>query len=674
MTEQMLLRFAIIQQSQAPSTLNKYICKLAETVLFEYHTGLSLYELSQAINCQFDLTFTEEEIQSAIAKKSKGRILVTDGTYSLSTSAFQILSKQPSLAGKLNSVISRFISATAINTPINEVADLLLKYLYYCFNSNVNNLLSLLEGEITYSINSFEASFDEITIINSFVAWEDSEKDSLVYSLIATCYEYCMLTIKKDNILSAELFKGKRFYLDANIIFRMAGINNEERKTVTTAFVHHCQKVGIELYCTEATLDEVYRVITSQVEFIRRIAGSAKPVSSDTLESINPSIEINDFYKIYYEWCLTGGNQYGDYDSFNRYLLDIVHDTICQLNIKESSAYKVGSSSKHFIEHTESLKDYKNSKRRWRSTSNPSAETDITNIMDTLAWRKGTGSSIWQTNDFIVSADQLLISWAAKVFSGVPIVVLPSVWLSIILRFTGRTDDDYKSFCLFLTQRQHIVDSNSIDPIRLLKNINSKTNQTEIKEQIIAEITQNKTQYTFETDEDYDANTDRAFDKVLEEIHGKTKQQIDEMRDEMSQILSNSQKQNEESTRISAETEREKTLITLSKKRASDKVSKFKKMSNLGWILYLLTGIGLVAGICVYVFEVSPVYSWFLSILPVKLQSTEVFMAVWTFASAGLALIFTAVNKLISLLASEKRETTLYKRFYKQNKSIINKK
>ena len=107
-----------------------------------------------------------------------------------------------------------------------------------------------------------------------------------------------MLTIKKDNILSAELFKGKRFYLDANIIFRMAGVNNEERKTVTTGFVHHCQKAGIELYCTSATLDEVYRVITSQVEFIRGIAGSSMPVSSSMLESINPSMEINDFYKI----------------------------------------------------------------------------------------------------------------------------------------------------------------------------------------------------------------------------------------------------------------------------------------------------------------------------------------------------------------------------------------
>ena len=86
MTEQMLLRFAMILQSQAPSTLNKYICKLAEAVLLEYHEGLRLYELNQAINSQFSLAFTEEEIEAAIAKKGQGRILVSNGTYSLSIS------------------------------------------------------------------------------------------------------------------------------------------------------------------------------------------------------------------------------------------------------------------------------------------------------------------------------------------------------------------------------------------------------------------------------------------------------------------------------------------------------------------------------------------------------------------------------------------------------------
>lgn len=180
--------------------------------------------------------------------------------------------------------------------------------------------------------------------------------------------------------------------------------------------------------------------------------------------------------------------------TLNKYICKLVeavlleHQAGLSLYTLSQAINKVGPLSKPFSEYTTSLKEYKNNKRRWRYTSTASAETDITNIMDTLAWRKGTGTSIWKTNDFIVSADQLLIGWTDNAFPGVPIVVLPSVWLSIILRFTGRTDDDYKSFCLFLTQRQHIVDSNSIDPIQLLRNINSKTSQTEIKEQIIVEI------------------------------------------------------------------------------------------------------------------------------------------------------------------------------------------
>ena len=140
----------------------------------------------------------------------------------------------------------------------------------------------------------------------------------------------------------------------------------------------------------------------------------------------------------------------------------------------------------------------------------------------------------------------------------------------------------------------------------------------------------------------------------------------------LSNMASDSKEQIEECARISAEAERERTLVTLSKKQAADEVNKFRKLSNFGWILYLLAGIGLIAGICVYAFEISPVYSWLLSFLPIKLQSVEVFMAVWTFISAGAALIFGALNKLVNFLGSENRESTLYERFYKQNKSMIN--
>ena len=677
MTEQMLLRLAMVLQNQAPTTLNKYICNLAEAVLLDYPEGISLFDLNNLLNTQFNLAFTEEEIIHAITQKGRNRIINEGNIYKLTPTTQRKLLMQSSLSEELTQIIESFCETFELKNSVSDVSSLLLRYFYYCFNSNVDNLLSLLEKHTTSDANAFKSSAEDIAIINRFITWDNPKKDALVYRLIATFYEYCMLTIKKDSILSSELFKGKRFYLDANILFRMAGINNEERKTVTQGFIDHCRQAGIELYCTSATLDEVYRVIAAQVGYIKGIAGLSMPVSCEKLETINPHTEVNDFYRIYYNWCHIAGNRYGDFTSFNQYLLSLVQDTLSQLKIKQSSAFKVGNHATHYNQQVDNLKDYKNTIRTWRHTSTQSAETDITNIMDTLAWRAGSGKSIWQTNDFIVSADQLLIGWSDDAYSGVPIVVLPSVWLSIILRFTGRTDDDYKSFCLFLTQRNHISHEDTIDPIQLLRTINEKTTQTEIKERIITEITLNKSQYSFGTAEEYAASTDRAFDKVLEEIYGNTAKQIDQAKNEMQKQIDELKESEagkiENAMAIQAAAEREKTIITLAKSEAAKAVRVFRIVSEFGWILYgfatIIVGIALAS----WVWEISPFYLWMLNLLPAKvIASVEIFITIWGFFALTVTLLTAAIKGLFAWLGSEKRETRLYKRYYNKHLKIVN--
>lgn len=676
MTEQTLFRFAMILQNQAPSTLNKYICRLAEAILSDYPNGISLYELSNLINTQFSLAFTEEEIAQAIIKKGLNHIVVSDGVYSLTVSAKKKITNQVSFAEELREMIDKFIIMFAVKKSADEIYALLLRYLYFCFNSNVENLLSLFENQSVMVSSAFEAQPEEISVINDFITWNNSKKDALIYNLIATCYEYCMLTIKKDKILSTELFKGKRFYLDANIIFRMAGINNEERKTVTQGFIDHCRQAGIKLYCTSATLDEVYRVIAAQVEYIKSIAGFAMPVSYETLRVINPNTEINDFYRIYCNWCNIEGNRYGDYTAFSKYLLQLVHNTLSQLKIKGSNVYKIGSQATQYSQYVASLKNYKNEKRAWRYTSTSSAETDVTNVMDAFAWRTGTGANIWQTNDFIVSADQLLIAWCDNAYSGVPIVVLPSVWLAIILRFTGRTDDDYKSFCLFLTQRHHIGDEDIIDPIKLLKTINERTCQTDIKEQIIVEITQNKSNYSFKNTEEYSTSAEKAFDKVLEEIYGGTEQKINEAREKMKQqieeIEKNAANTIEEEVALSAVAERERTIVALSKKKAADAVYIFRCMNEYGWTIYLASGLLVLLVLATWIWEIGPMYMWMVNLLPAKIVNNNGwFVTVWTIFTIALGLISKGIKGIVSYLGGEKREDKLYKRYYRKSKEVF---
>jgi len=658
--------------------LNKYVCKLTETVLSEHPEGLSIEGISVAIDNQFNLTFSTGEIKAAIEKKGKHNIFAVDETYFLQDATRQKLLKEVPISERLDIIITKYIELYPSEVPADEVSSLLLEYLYYCFNSNVNNLLSLFNGkEIDPSNHALNLTNEEIAIINRFITWANPEKDSLIYSIVSICYEYCMLTIKKDNMLSKELFNGKRFYLDANIIFRMAGINNKERETVTKGFVSHCKQAGIELFCTSNTLDEVYRVITAQINFIRSITGDGRPVSCDVLERINPSLEINDFYKLYYEWCEQPQNNYSDYLAFNRYLLNLVQDTISQLKIRQSSPYKTGQMARQYEDQVESLLNYKNSKRKWRSTSHSSAETDVANVLDIVKFRDNSNNTMWQTNDFIVSADQLLIAWAGNNWSGVPIVVLPSVWLSIILRFTGRTNNDYKSFCLFLTQRQHADLEDIIDPITLLKSVNTKTNRTELKEKIVIEITQNKANYTFKSAEDYDSSIDRAFDKILQEFYGKNQQQIIEIRMDMKKQLDSLAKSSKEyadvQSSISLAAGKEKAALLLAKSQAAQKVKLFRKMSQLRWAYYVIAGVFLLFGLAVWAYEIQPIYSFVISILPAKMKSAELFALTWAIISAAFALLVEGIKAFFSYLGSSEREQRLYDKFYQRNMDTVNK-
>jgi len=87
MTEQAIIRLAMVLQNQAPSTLDKYVCKLAEVILYEQSDGMDAASLSTAINEQFSLSFTYTEISHAISRKSNQRIITSRRVYYLEPKA-----------------------------------------------------------------------------------------------------------------------------------------------------------------------------------------------------------------------------------------------------------------------------------------------------------------------------------------------------------------------------------------------------------------------------------------------------------------------------------------------------------------------------------------------------------------------------------------------------------
>lgn len=670
MDEKSILRLAMIMEDQSATTVDKYICKLVECVLFySEKRRLSAIELCEQIAIQYQLEFDYLEIENAILKKSRGRIILTERQYELSPKTIDQLSQQTSLQELLEQYIQQFLSETEKKYEADILLTKIQEYLYYCFNSSKENLLSLLNVQPGNTPSSFVASNDEIQQINDFVLWDNLEKNKLLYDIISFSYEYCMLTTKKDTLLSRRIFRGKKFYLDANIIFRMAGINKDERKFVTESFIKKCNEVGIELYYTSETLDELFRVIDGQISYISSITQGQQPVDSAVLQSIDRTNEINDFYVVFYNWCKEPQNKFNDFSSFQRYLWKRIRNIIDSLKFAQTPKCFYGNNNALFNQMCDSLEAFKKEKRPNKNTSKASLQTDINNLLYISSLRSSSSTTnLWETNEYFVSADQLLTNWSKSAHSGVPIVVIPSTWLSIILRFAGRSENDYKAYCLFMSLRQHRNDDDSVNfnPVSLLKSLAIRTSDQNIKMLIIEEIINNGSSYTVSSENDYPGIIQDAFDEILRKSNDNLRKemlsQIDHANESCALQIEDLKKQLNNQSKI------EETAIRIANNRADRKIEFWAKFGALQHFIPFITLLLFISIILLYYLKINPIYQYLKSILSsinergFKLNET-VFLSVISLFLSGIP---TALFSPLKYLSSNERRARLVKKYKKE--------
>ena len=194
MKEESLLRLSISLDEHAPTTLEKYICYLVEDVLFcSDKNALPAIEICQNINKEFGLLFDIAEIQNALKRKAKKDIILHDGLYSLVPKTREKLKKQIDMSDALRLHVEKYTKETNTQIEKNALCNLFIKYLYYCFNSNIKNFLSLLGENGKNPIPKFDVTNDEVDVINAFLQWDDEEKNKFLYSIVSFSYEYCMV-------------------------------------------------------------------------------------------------------------------------------------------------------------------------------------------------------------------------------------------------------------------------------------------------------------------------------------------------------------------------------------------------------------------------------------------------------------------------------------------------
>ena len=525
MQQSNFIRLALALSGSASNFKTK-LGRMVEYVLYDDLTRpWSVDEIVQKISDLFGFQFVTTEVEAAIKNNSQRITRKEEGdNYFLAPNAVEAIRKT-SQKHSFDEAVHRFLTEYS-DCPFEEETfqQQVLDYLYATFNSDVNTILELLNSKprANGNMEAFE-SLNQMQIewINIFLGWNDPRKNQMVYQMISTCYDYCLMTVKKNNLPEMALFRGKEFYLDTNIVFRLAGINDGRNNDCVKAFVNACNAVHIKLRYTNFTYDEIKRTVDGHVHSLQRYFGANRPVGMDAVKRLSPPRRNWDFLTQYLCWLSQTGNVEGDYLEFKAYLMRLIDDCLKSVEYAQG----VSADSKMLNEDFQSLASdlYGYKLRQGHDSPSASVKTDIENYLFIMALDKhNIANSFLDKKAFFITADRRYINWVRqKVPGALPIFVRPELWYSLILKYKGRVDDDYAAFCQFIKISPHILDDPSPKELEdkkllMLERVSALNESVTIKERIIFDIDRR----LHESDamiEDVDAFVEESHEKITQE-------------------------------------------------------------------------------------------------------------------------------------------------------------
>lgn len=505
-----LLRLALVVNTSH----SKFIDNLTNIIVYVLYTynfdgkQIKLEDLPKAIEEVSGLEFTEKEIQQAIKEqstffcKTKGNVLALT----------EVGNKKIHIENdkEFEVILNRYIEKYGIGKQAEEVKKLIYEFLYNSIRNNIEALLNVVKG-VGSSQELFQLEKldnEDRKIINDFVDWDDEQKNTMLYEIISFAVDYCCLTVKKDKINFSTLLQGKTFYLDTNILFRMLGLNNEQRKETILRFINKCKEAKIKLRITSFTKTETLNSIQYHVGQVKKIMQGYKGNGYALKKLYSKSNYDDDFLTVYLAWSMENGIQ-GHYNDFCKHLQKEFYELLNEIRIIDAGNIQIPE---------DILDDYIDWKEGRITKEN--AEYDVKNLIYVDKVRKQKSDIIgWNVGEYLISADHKLIRWADRKFCKEnPIVVLPSVWYSMILKLQGRAKNDIKAFSEFIKLR-YIQDKPTENIQYLINRVCQKTTNGALQDMLFDEIAENNEQInelSFETDERIDEIVDQVYDDILE--------------------------------------------------------------------------------------------------------------------------------------------------------------
>lgn len=482
-----------------------YILELTKIILFEEGAyTLNIAQICEKIEKLTDMQYTEKEILHAIQIMGTDSIECINNEFSLTSIGQKMMQKREKNTS-LKPYIKEFIAHSTKHYGIIEqdAVELLYKFIYERFNENIAQIASILDCNVDVNFESEYYSEDENAFVNDFLAWNDTEKNRLVFRLIAKSFDYCMINTKCGK--SSLDFSKFYFYIDTNIILRLMGFNNEDRKSSIEAFIDKCLNNNIHIVVSNYVLEECRYSIDRQIDILEQKTCKLNSlISPQGMSFAEENAIFCGVYQDYYDWCRT--NKHKNYVGFRKYMKEKVKKTISKFETNiDNQSFEI-TNKIVFNKYYYALEDLKNDKHI--------IKTDINSVMLVEQLRENN----IELNYHLISADGVLIKWAKECYNAEKgLVEYPSTWLSVLLKYTGREKtNDFKSFCQFIHLPIRPETEDDLEKkIELKAQIMSSNFDDEIKSNMLEDIKSNYYEYK-----------DLKIDSIIHYSYAKTTDEI----------------------------------------------------------------------------------------------------------------------------------------------------
>ncbi|MDO5039076.1 hypothetical protein [Clostridium sp.] len=426
--------------------------KIIESIFIDNkNEKISVIQAMKFCESKYFLTLQKEEIERIIKKNNDRFTIKYDNErlyFNLENKRYESMIKND--YNYLDKYINLFINLYKYD--LEKTRDILYKFLYEIFTTNLNcyqhciNNNSLKEN---ITVDSSKYTEQEIKIINEFLEYEDEEKNKAIFNLVSLSLEYCMLT-GNNNLINNNQLRNKEFFLDTNIIYRAIGVNGDDRKELTRSFLKNCKERKIRLNISKYTEDEFNNSLDYYIKQIKKYRNA---YNNFNLYSNYGKGE--DLYNRYCEW--KSGKNNDDLNMFKANIILMYKSLKQEFNIDTNYSDLLDMKSEIIKKNVDETKlEISTVKSGNGEFSN---ETDAKNVILIEEKRKKQNvntQKLLEIKYFLISTDLKLREWDYERRNGnQPIVFLPTQWLSIILRFTTRTSNDFKSFVSFLSLRNN---------------------------------------------------------------------------------------------------------------------------------------------------------------------------------------------------------------------------